>query len=141
MARKLDRSIGCFDGWISSRSAVLGGELTADQVKQRAEVEQRAASVKNSSHAHTLGTSGAGPGEPGTGASKSDVTVPADRGSSATCQKKCNPGRARVMMYMPESGSCQATRAADPLILNSAARTKCPVDLLGATQTTHSQVG
>ena len=39
----------------------------------------------------TLGTSGAGPGEPGTGASKSDVTVPADRGSSATCQEDMRP--------------------------------------------------
>ena len=36
MVTKLDRAIGCFDGWINSQSAVLGGERTADQVKQRA---------------------------------------------------------------------------------------------------------
>jgi hypothetical protein len=35
------------------------------------------------------------------------------------------------MMHMPQFGSCQVTRAADPLILNSAARTRCPVDLVG----------
>jgi hypothetical protein len=37
--------------------------------------------------AATLGTSGTSPGEPGTGTRKSDVPVPADRGSSATCQE------------------------------------------------------
>jgi hypothetical protein len=65
----------------------------------------------------------------------------ADRGSCAT-RKKCDPRRARVMMHMPQFGSCQVTRAADPLILNSAARTRCPVDLVGdADHTLPGRVG
>ena len=44
------------------------------------------------------------------------------------------------MVHMQEFGGCPVTRAADPLILDSAARTSIQ-PILWATQTTHSQVG
>jgi hypothetical protein len=57
-------------------------------------------------------------------------------------RNRCDRGRARPMMYMQEFGGCPVIRAADPLILDSAARTRCPADLVGdADHTLPGRVG
>jgi hypothetical protein len=57
-------------------------------------------------------------------------------------RKKCDPRRARPMVHMQEFGGCPVTRAADPLILDSAARTRYPADLVGdADHTLPGRVG
>jgi len=57
-------------------------------------------------------------------------------------RKMCDPGRARPMMHLQEFGGCPVTCAADPLILDFAARTRCPADLVGdADHTLPGRVG
>ena len=88
---------------LGGRFSDLVWEASTTTAADRRRAVHRPRGKPNLSHAHTPGTSGTGPGEPGTGATQ--VRRPGDSRSREFCNlpgRKSDPGRARLMMHLQE---------------------------------------